>query len=312
MLPPDRDPALDPMRENPQKGNSMQFWQSVPFTHPDDLLELAPVCEEAGFEGISLADHIFAPESFVSRYPYAESGEAPFDGSSPFPECFATISALAQVTSTLRFLTNVYVLPMRHPIEIAKDLSTAAIFSKNRTVLGFGAGWLREEFEIMGVPFEQRGKRMDEQLPIIQKLLAGEIVEASGEFYQFNALRMNPLPTQKVPMWVGGMNKAAIRRAAQFGDGWSGAGTTLEQTLSILTQLREQRIRFGRENEPFDCLIPLTEELPPAQMAQLVDMGMTGTVSWPLEYQLPAGCTLDDKKAKLRELGETLIKPVNG
>ena len=98
-------------------------------------------------------------------------------------------------------------------------------------------------------------------------------------------------------MWVGGMNKAAIRRAAQFGDGWSGAGTTLEQTLSILTQLREQRIRFGRENEPFDCLIPLTEELPPAQMAQLVDMGMTGTVSWPLENQLPAGCTLDDKKA---------------
>ena len=290
----------------------MQFWQALAFTHPDDLLELAPVCEEAGFEGIMLADHLFAPEHYVSRYPYDDSGEAPFDGSTPFPESFATIAALSQITKTLRFLTNVYILPLRHPIEIAKDLSTAAIFSKNRTVLGFGAGWLREEFEIMGVPFEKRGKRMDEQLPIIQKLLAGEVVEARGEFYQFDALRMNPLPTQKVPMWVGGMNKAALRRAAEFGDGWTGAGTSFEETMNILSELRTLRARFGRENEPFDCLIPLTEQLPPEQMSQLVEMGMTGTVSWPLEYQLPPGCTVEDKKRKLLELGETMIKPVNG
>ena len=291
---------------------NMQFWQALAFLHPDELLELAPVCEEAGFEGIMLADHLFSPEHYVSRYPYDDSGEAPFDGSTPFPESFATISALSMITTRLRFLTNVYILPLRHPIEIAKDLSTAAIFSKNRAVLGFGAGWLKEEFEIMGVPFDQRGKRMDEQIPIIQGLLAGEVVEAKGEFYQFAALRMNPLPTKKVPMWVGGMNKAALRRAAQFGDGWTGAGTTFEQTLGILTELRELRVQFGRENELFDCLIPLTEQLPPDQMGKLIEMGMTGTVSWLLEYQLPPGCTVEDKKTKIRELGETLIKPVNG
>jgi len=104
----------------------MQFWQALPFTHPDDLLELAPVCEEAGFEGIMLADHLFSPEEYVSQYPYADSGEAPFDGSTPFPESFATISALAQVTTKLRFITNVYILPLRHPIEIAKDLRLRA------------------------------------------------------------------------------------------------------------------------------------------------------------------------------------------
>ena len=290
----------------------MQFWQALAFTHPDDLLELAPVCEEAGFEGIMLADHLFAPEKYASRYPYDESGEPPFDGETPFPESFATIAALSQVTTKLRFLTNVYILPLRHPIEIAKDLSTAAIFSKNRTVLGLGAGWLREEFEIMGVPFEQRGKRMDEQLPIIQKLLAGEVVSADGEFYNFDALRISPLPTEKVPMWVGGMNKAALRRAAQFGDGWTGAGTSFEQTLEILGELRTQRERFGRQDEAFDCLIPLTEELPPEQMGRLIEAGMTGTVSWPLEFQLPPGSTMQDKKDKLLELGETMIKPVNG
>jgi probable F420-dependent oxidoreductase len=290
----------------------MQFWQALAFTHPDDLLELAPVVEEAGFEGIMLADHIFSPERYTSRYPYDASGEAPFDGSTPFPESFATISALSMITTTLRFLTNVYILPLRHPIEIAKDLSTAAVFSKNRTVLGFGAGWLREEFEILGVPFERRGQRMDEQIPIIQRLLAGEVVEARGEFYNFDALRLNPIPTEKVPMWVGGMNPAALRRAGQYGDGWTGAGTTFEQTVEVLTELQKQRARFGREHEPFDCLIPLVEELAPERMQKLIELGMTGTVSWPLEYQLPPGADLQAKKDKLRELGETLIKPVNG
>lgn len=290
----------------------MQFWQSIPFTHPDDMLVLAVAAEKAGFEGIGFADHLFAPEAFNSRYPYDESGEPPFDGSTPFPEVWSTISALSQVTTRLRFLTNVYILPLRHPIEIAKGLSTAAVFSKNRTVLGFGAGWLREEFDNLGVPFEARGKRMDEQIPIIQRLLAGEVVAHDGEFYKFDALRINPLPTEPVPMWVGGMNAAALRRAGQYGDGWTGAGTSFEQTVSLLSELRVQRERFGRLDRPFDCLVPLTQPLPPEQMARLIELGMTATVSWPLEYQLPPGATLQDKCDKLMELGETMIKPVNG
>jgi probable F420-dependent oxidoreductase len=290
----------------------MQFWQSLPFTHPDEMLELVPVAEEAGFEGIMLADHVFAPEKFTSRYPYDESGEPPFDGTTPFPEAFATISALAQSTTTLRFLTNVYILPLRHPIEIAKGVSTAAIFSKNRTVLGFGAGWLREEYEGLGVPFDGRGKRMDEQIPIIQRLLAGEIVEGDGEYYSFPRLQMSPLPTKKVPMWVGGMNRAALRRAGQFGDGWTGAGSTFDQTVELLTELNNQRARFKRADEAFDCLVPLVEELAPEKMQRLIELGMTGTVSWPLEYQLPPNASMQDKKDKLRQLGEQMIKPVNG
>ncbi len=290
----------------------MQFWQSLPFTHPDDMLELAPVAEEAGFEGILLADHVLAPEQFTSRYPYDESGDAPFDGTTPFPEVFATIAALAQRTTRLRFLPNVYILPLRHPIAVAKDVSTAAILSKNRTVLGLGAGWLREEFEALGVPFDERGKRMDEQIPIIQRLMAGEIVEGDGEYYRFAPLQMSPLPTKRVPIWVGGMNPAALRRAGQFGDGWTGAGTTYDQTVELLTELKTQRARFGRADEPFDCLVPLVEELAPEKMQRLIELGMTGTVSWPLQYQLAPDATMQDKKDKLLELGETMIRPVNG
>jgi probable F420-dependent oxidoreductase len=290
----------------------MQFWQSLPMMHPDDMLELAPVAEQAGFEGIMLADHVLVPEQFSSPYPYSEGVEAPFDGTTPFPEVFATIAALSQVTTRLRFLTNVYVLPLRHPITVAKDVSTAAIFSKNRTVFGFGAGWLREEFESLDIPFAKRGKRMDEQIPIIQRLLAGETVEAKGEYYTFGAARMSPLPSEKVPMWVGGMNAAALRRAGQFGDGWTGAGSTFDEAVDLLTKLQDHRAHFGRQNESFDCLVPLVEEVPPEKMQELLDLGMTGTVSWPLDYQLPPGSTMQDKKDKLRALGETMIAPANG
>jgi probable F420-dependent oxidoreductase len=290
----------------------MQFWQSIPFTHPDEMLALVPVIEEAGFEGIMLADHIFAPESYDSRYPYDASGEPPFDSKTPFPEVFATICALSMITQRLRFMPNVYVLPMRHPIEVAKDLSTAAVFSNNRVVFGVGAGWLKEEFEGLGQPFEGRGRRMDEQIPIVQKLLAGEVVAAKGEFYRFAPLRLNPIPTKKVPFWIGGMNAAALRRAAQFGDGWTGAGTSFDETVAILETLRRKRKEFGRDKEPFDCLIPLTEPLPADKMKRLIDLGMTGTVSWPLSFQMAPGATLQQKKDKIRELGETMIAPVNG
>ncbi|MBW2497763.1 MAG: TIGR03619 family F420-dependent LLM class oxidoreductase [Deltaproteobacteria bacterium] len=288
----------------------MQVWQSVTFEHPRDLLELAPVCEEAGFEGIMLADHLFAPEHFSSRYPYGESGEAPFDGLTPFPEVFATTAALAQVTTTLRFLVNVYVLPPRHPIEVAKDVSAAATLSENRAVLGVGAGWLREEFEIMGVPFERRGRRMDEQIPIIRRLLSGDVVETREEFYRFEALRLSPVPTEKVPLWVGGMNPAALRRAGQHGDGWWSAPVTFDESIELLGELRRQRERFGRESDPFDCLIGLTEVLSTEQTARLAELGMTGVTSWPLVSQLPSDCTIEEKKARIRELGETLVAPL--
>jgi len=296
----------------PNEEATMQFWQSIPFTHPDDMMVLAPVAEEAGFEGIGLADHVFSPETYTSRYPYDESGEAPFDGSTFFPEVWSTISAISQVTTRLRFLTNVYILPLRHPIEIAKQVSTAAVISKNRTVLGFGAGWLREEYENLGMPYDARGRRMDEQIPIIQRLMAGETLAHDGEFYQFDALRLNPVPTKPVPLWCGGMNQAALRRAGQYCDGWTGAGTDFDETVRLLTELRVQRERFGRLDEPFDCLVPLTSQPSPEEMGQLIELGMTATVSWPLEYQLPPGATLQDKCDKIRELGETMIKPVNG
>ena len=157
----------------------MQHWQALGYTPPDQLVEIASVAEQAGFEGLLLSDHVFVPEDRQSNYPYSETGDPDFPSDAPFPDAFMTMAVLAQHTTRLRFATNVYILPLRHPIEIAKDLSTAAIFSKNRTVLGIGAGWYEDEYDAIGVPFEDPAKRIRELRETYEDLQ--EIVDLASD-----------------------------------------------------------------------------------------------------------------------------------
>ena len=149
-------------------------------------------------------------------------------------------------------------------------------------------------------------------MEIVNGLLTGEYFGYQGEIFQLDPIKLCPAPSKPVPMWTGGMNKAALRRAGQFCDGWTGAGGTFEETVALLEEIRVQRERFGRLDRPFDCLVPLTQELEPGQLEELIGLGMTATVSWPLEYQLPPNAQMQDKKDKLRQLGEEMIMPVNG
>jgi probable F420-dependent oxidoreductase len=285
----------------------MQYWQAIGYAHPDELLEIAPVAEAAGFEGLLLSDHVVAPEQFAAAYPYSDDGAPDFDGRSNFPEAWATICSLSQLTSRLRFATNVYILPLRHPVEVAKHVSTAAVYSQNRAILGVGAGWMREEFDILGQRFEQRGERMDEAIEVIQKLLTGDIVAHEGKHYAFPPLRMQPSPTQPVPLWIGGINRVALQRAARCADGWSGAGHTVAESERILTTLAELRREYGRAERAFDALVPLSEDLQPAQLERLRTLGMTGLVRYPFPYTLGANATLTQKLDALRRFGDEVI-----
>ena len=155
----------------------MKFWQSVAFSEPEQLLEIAQGAEAAGFEGLLLSEHLFVPEEMAPKYPYAEDGIPDFTGDTPFPDPWSAISAMASVTTRLRFSTMIYVLPLRHPLEVAKAVSTAAVLSGNRVVLGAGAGWMREEYDTLGVPFESRGKRFDESIEVLRRVWSGQAVE---------------------------------------------------------------------------------------------------------------------------------------
>jgi probable F420-dependent oxidoreductase len=290
----------------------MQFWQSLAFTEPEQLIPTARIAEEVGFEGVLLSDHLFFPGRLESRYPYAEDGRPGFDGATPFPDPWATISAMAAVTDRLRFATLVYILPLRHPLEVAKSVGTAAVLSGDRVVLGTGAGWIREEFETLGVPFETRGRRYDEAIDVLRKVWTGRPVEHRGEHFPFDTLQMSPAPAKPVPLWVGGLSRPALRRAAQRGDGWIGTGQTPDEAAGFLEELARLRREAGRADEPFDALVPLTTPPEPDSLARLADRGLTGTVSYPFTYSVGAGSSLDQKRAYLEDFAESVIRPLAG
>jgi len=212
----------------------MKFWQSVAFTAPDQLVEIARGAEAAGFEGVLLSEHLFVPDAYAARYPYSASGTPDFDAQTPFPDPWVTMTAMAAATSRLRFATMVYILPLHHPLEVAKAVGTASILSGGRVVLGAGAGWMREEFEVLGVDFASRGKRFDECIEILRSVWRGGMTEHHGEIFDFDRLQQSPAPPEPIPIYIGGASKAALRRAARLGDGWLGAGNTPEQAEAIL------------------------------------------------------------------------------
>ena len=141
-----------------------------------------------------LSDHLFFPEKLRSRYPYSPDGKPGFDGETPFPEVWTSIAAMAAATTRLHFSTIIFVLPLRNPLEVAKTLGTLSLLSGGRVALGCGAGWIREEFDQLGVEFSTRGKRFDEMIDVMRALWRGGMVEHHGRFFDFDRLQMSPAP----------------------------------------------------------------------------------------------------------------------
>ena len=286
----------------------MKFWQVVSFTEPDQLIEVAVAAEEAGFDGVLLSDHLFFPGKLESRYPYSEDGAPGFDGTTPFPDPWTTISAMATATTTLQFSTMVYILPLRNPFEVAKSLGTSAILSNNRVALGSGAGWIKEEFDILGIDFKQRGKRYNEIIEVLRKLWSGNMVEHHGEFFDFGPVQMSPAPTEPIPIYIGGLSKAAMRRAARLGNGWFGTGQDPSEVPDLLQTLRAFRREAGRESEHFETIIPLTTPPDIDTLKKLEEeYGMTATVSYPFTYTVGPQSTLQAKRDYMRGFADHII-----
>jgi probable F420-dependent oxidoreductase len=212
------------------------------------------------------------------------------------------------VTRTLRFSTMVHILPLRNPIEVARATGTVAVLSRGRLVLGAGAGWIREEFDVLGVDFGRRGRRFDESIEVLRKLWTGDLVEHHGEQFDFPPIQMTPAPPEPVPIWVGGVSGPALRRAARLGDGWLGSGQTPEEVLAIAGRLAALREEAGRQSEPFEIVAPLVVPPDPDTMKRLEDAGVSGTVSYPFLYALGPTSSLEAKRAYLEEFADNVIR----
>ena len=232
----------------------MKFSQALLGANPLDWPRIAAAAEEAGFDSVAVSDHVVYPARLDSRYPYTPDGVPLFSPDEDWPDPWVAVGAMSAVTTRLRFLTNVYVLPLRNPFVVAKAVGTAAYLSRGRVGLGIGAGWMAEEFELMGQPFARRGKRMDEMVEVVRTLWRGGMVEHHGEFYDFDPVEMRPAPPAPVPMYVGGHSEIAMRRAATLGDGWLGMYYSVEKLEQHCRTLERAREDAGTADRPFEII----------------------------------------------------------
>lgn len=239
-----------------------------------DYVAVAQAAEEAGFDAVALSDHVVYPEQIESKYPYTPDGRPQYEPEWDFPDPWVTIGAISAATSTLGFLTNVYVLPARNPLLVAKAVGTAAMISGGRVSFGIGAGWMREEFELLEQRFAGRGKRMDEIVDILRSIWAGGFVEHHGEHYDFDRLEVRPVPPGPVPFLVGGDSEVALRRAARL-DGWIGVNYSLDQLEMHCETLHSYRAEAGLAHEPLEIVASPLAAPRPGTIERLEKMGVT-------------------------------------
>jgi len=285
----------------------MKFVLPAAFNDTSHLIDLAITADECGWTALSLSDHVAHLEQIETPYPYAESGERRWEAFTPWPDPWVTIGALAAVTRRLRFTNNVFVLPMRNPFLVAKAVGTAAVLSADRVTLTIGVGWCPEEFALMGEDFRTRGRRTDEMIEVMRKLWSGQMVDHSGRFYSFDRLEMNPAPRAPIPIWVGGISEAALRRAARLGDGWLSDLQTSAEILECIDELRSLRAAAGRDGEPFDVMASASDAYDLDGYRRLEDAGVTHILTIPWIFYHGTTADLDEKRDGIRRFADEVI-----
>ena len=290
----------------------MRFSYAESMTDPSFYAPLARAAEEAGYHSMVVPDSICYPRHSDSVYPFNPDGSREFLEDKPFLEPFSLIPALGAVTTRLRFVTFVLKLPVRNPVLVAKQATSTAVLTGNRLVLGVGTSPWREDYDVTGVPWARRGQRMDEELQIIRGLSAGGYFEFHGTVFDLAPVKISPVPSEPLPILIGGHGDAALRRAARAGDGWLHGGGDPADLPGLLARLAELRRAEGTAGRPFEVHVISMDAYTVDGVRRLEDQGVTDAIvgfRWP--YQAgPDTEPLADKLAKLRRYADDIIAKV--
>jgi len=276
-------------------------------TDPASALEIAKVAEEVGFESVWGGEHVIFPSTIESAYPYTADGKVPATPETPIPDPLIWLAYVAAAAPTLRLGTCILILPQRNPLVLAKEIATLDHLTNGRVELGIGVGWLKEEFDALGVPWERRGRRNDEYVEALRMIWSGSHVEYHGEFVDFEPLTCTPQPAQgaDIPILVGGDSDVAIRRAARLADGYfpgEGDPVRLGELIRAVGQACEVRDRDPREVE-INAMFSAHMADPIAGVDVMSGLGV-GRIMVPAFFFAGDG-GLD----RLRAFGETAVMP---
>jgi probable F420-dependent oxidoreductase len=291
----------------------VRFSYAESMVDPSFYVPLARAAEDAGYDGMVIPDSLCYPKESDSTYPFSPDHTREFLEDKPFIEPFSLIPALGVVTERLRFITFVLKLPMRHPLLVAKQATSVAVLTGNRLALGVGSSPWPEDYQLCDVPWEGRGRRMDEAVDIVRGLSAGGYFEYHGEVYDLPAVKLSPTPTEPLPILIGGHAPAALRRAARS-DGWLHGGgdpADLPGLLETLSRLREEE---GTADRAFEVHVISLESYSADGIHRLEEQGVTDVIvgfRWPYAVG-PDTESLQVKLDNLRRFADEVMAKVTG
>ncbi|MCY4273533.1 MAG: LLM class F420-dependent oxidoreductase [bacterium] len=229
--------------------------------------------EAAGFDSVWTVEHVVYPDSYASVYPYDPAGRMPMTSDTPLPDPLIWLTWVATATATLRLGTGILILPQRNPLVLAKTLGTLDSMSGGRVSLGVGVGWLKEEFEALGIPWERRGQRTDDYIGAMRALWDADSASFDSEHASFSGVSVNPKPANgRVPIVIGGHSRAAARRAGRLGDGFWPGPKEGSSMVGLIDEMRQTAAAAGRDpdgieitlglpNTPMDDPVGLVQEV---------------------------------------------------
>jgi probable F420-dependent oxidoreductase len=293
----------------------MRFSYAESMIDPSFYAPLARAAEEAGYHSMVIPDSICYPLHADSVYPYSPDGSREFLEGKPFVEPFSLIPFLGAVTSRIRFTTFVVKMPIRNPVLLAKQATSTAVLTGSRLVLGVGTSPWREDYDVLGVDWASRGRRMDESIAILRGLAAGGYFEHHGRCFDLPPVQIAPVPAEPIPVLIGGHSDAALRRAARLGDGWMHGGGDPADLPRLLARLTDFRRECGAADgaadgpRPFEVHVISADAYTVDGVRRLEEQGVTDVIigfRWPYTVG-PDAEPLGQKIDSLRRFADDVI-----
>ncbi len=264
------------------------FANTGPYAQADGAVTIGRAAEAAGFDSLWTVEHVIVPDGYRSEYPYDPSGRMPGPDDSDIPDPLVWLTWVGAHTTTLRLGTGILILPQRNPIVLAKECATLDAMSGGRLLLGIGVGWLEEEFDALGVPFADRGRRTDEYVEAMRALWGEAKATYRGEFVNFERAISEPKPVNAtVPIVIGGHSPVAARRAGRLGDGFFPGRGSNDELRALIALMRSTAEDNGRDPDAIEITAGGAAAFAPDPvdaLGELADMGVSRVVIPPLTY----------------------------